>query len=294
MIGTDADVDRRLSAVAQIDIPFYSGLKIGVPSLPATVDALAEGRYDLVHLCSPGPAGSAAWLLARVLELPVLGSYHTELAAYAGVRSGQAQLEAMAAAPRGVLRRLRRGALPEPGQRRPAPSSDRAPSGSGAGTAGSTDAVRPGLRTPGLLPPDVINVLYAGRLTTEKGVELLADAFLAARRRDPRLHLVLAGGGPEERALRERLGEHATFLGWLGGDDRRAPTRAPTCSCSRARPTRSGRWCSRRRPAAAGRRGRRRRPAVADRERRHRRAHTGGRGRARRGDPVARRRTPAP
>jgi glycosyltransferase involved in cell wall biosynthesis len=31
------------------------------------------------------------------------------------------------------------------------------------------------------------------------------------------LHLVLAGGGPEEAALRERLGEHASFLGWLRG-----------------------------------------------------------------------------
>jgi glycosyltransferase involved in cell wall biosynthesis len=30
---------------------------------------------------------------------------------------------------------------------------------------------------------------------------------------------VLAGGGPEEVALRERLGAHATFLGWLGGPD---------------------------------------------------------------------------
>jgi glycosyltransferase involved in cell wall biosynthesis len=40
-----------------------------------------------------------------------------------------------------------------------------------------------------------------------------------ARRRDPRLHLVLAGGGPEEDHLRDRLGEHATFLGWVGGDD---------------------------------------------------------------------------
>jgi glycosyltransferase involved in cell wall biosynthesis len=66
--------------------------------------------------------------------------------------------------------------------------------------------------------PEGINVLYAGRLTKEKGVELLADAFLAARRRDPRLHLVLAGGGPEEQHLRERLGEQATFLGWLDGD----------------------------------------------------------------------------
>jgi glycosyltransferase involved in cell wall biosynthesis len=30
---------------------------------------------------------------------------------------------------------------------------------------------------------------------------------------------VLAGGGPEEGYLRERLGDHATFLGWLSGDE---------------------------------------------------------------------------
>ena len=51
-----------------------------------------------------------------------------------------------------------------------------------------------------------MKVLYAGRLSKEKGVELLAEAFLRARERDPRLHLLLAGGGPEEGALRERLG----------------------------------------------------------------------------------------
>ena len=30
---------------------------------------------------------------------------------------------------------------------------------------------------------------------------------------------MLAGGGPEEDALRERLGDAATFLGWLAGDE---------------------------------------------------------------------------
>src|SRR5262249_2910068 len=95
VIGTDADVDRRLSAVAEIDIPFYPGLKIGVPTVPSIVDALAEGRYDVVHVCSPGPAGIAAWLLARVLDLPCVGSYHTELGAYVALRTGQAQLEGM-------------------------------------------------------------------------------------------------------------------------------------------------------------------------------------------------------
>ncbi|HKJ35463.1 MAG TPA: glycosyltransferase, partial [Solirubrobacterales bacterium] len=64
-----------------------------------------------------------------------------------------------------------------------------------------------------------INVLYAGRLSREKGIELLADSFLKAHRRDSRLRLVLAGGGPEEGLLRRRLGEAATFLGWRYGDD---------------------------------------------------------------------------
>ncbi len=67
--------------------------------------------------------------------------------------------------------------------------------------------------------PGRIKVLYAGRMTREKGVDLLAESFLLAAQRDPRLHLVLAGGGPEEESLRSRLGDRATFLGWLEGED---------------------------------------------------------------------------
>ena len=93
VIGTDASVDRRLSAVAEAPIPFYPGLTVGVPSLLAVVDALAGG-YDLLHVCSPGPAGVAALLTGRALGLPVAGSYHTELAAYAALRSGDAMLAA--------------------------------------------------------------------------------------------------------------------------------------------------------------------------------------------------------
>ena len=87
VIGTDANVDRRLPAVAEVDVPFYAGLEIGMPSLPAMVDALAEGRFDAVHLTAPGPAGVTAALIARIMDLPVLGSWHTELGAYAGLRS---------------------------------------------------------------------------------------------------------------------------------------------------------------------------------------------------------------
>jgi glycosyltransferase involved in cell wall biosynthesis/predicted metal-dependent phosphoesterase TrpH len=220
VIGTDPNVDRRLSAVAEVDIPFYAGLQIGVPGLPAIVDALAEGRYDLVHLVSPGPSGVAAWLLAHVMDLPVVGSYHTELAAYTGLRTGRAELEAMANIALGGFYGGCSVVLS------PSPASDERLRELGIADARiarwdrGVDVSRfdPGKRDEGLFPGEV-NVLYAGRQTKEKGADLLADAFLTAREIDPRLHLVLAGGGPEEHTLRERLGDHATFVGWLEGDN---------------------------------------------------------------------------
>jgi len=63
------------------------------------------------------------------------------------------------------------------------------------------------------------DVLYAGRQTREKGIDLLAEAFEIARRQEPRLRLVLAGDGPESAALRERLGTAAEHRGWLEGVD---------------------------------------------------------------------------
>jgi glycosyltransferase involved in cell wall biosynthesis/predicted metal-dependent phosphoesterase TrpH len=221
VIGTDPHVDRRLPAVAEVEIPLYPGLRVGVPGVPAVVDALAEGRYELLHVCAPGPAGVAGALTGRMLGLPLAGSYHTELTAYAQLRSGD---------PRVVLgMQLALGAFY--GQcgivLSPSAAADATlgelgvePDRIGRWDRG-VDVARfsPATRDPSRFPADRVNVLYAGRLTREKGVDLLADAFLAARAREPRLHLVLAGGGPEEERLRARLGHAATFLGWLDGEE---------------------------------------------------------------------------
>jgi glycosyltransferase involved in cell wall biosynthesis/predicted metal-dependent phosphoesterase TrpH len=221
VVATDPDVDRRLSAVAEIDVPYYPGLQIGVPSLPAAVQTLSDGAFDAIHVCSPGPAGIAGALLARALGLPLIGSYHTELTAYAEVRSGDARVASAMAMAVGAFYNACDIVL-----------SPSAASDAGLAEIGmpaervlrwdrGVDTARfdPSLRDPALLGGDRVNVLYSGRITREKGAELLADAFLLARAREPRLHLVLAGGGPEQERLRERVGdEHVTFLGWLSGD----------------------------------------------------------------------------
>ncbi len=227
VVATDPDVDRRLSAVCELEVPFYPGLKIGVPSLTAAVQTLAEGDFDALHVCSPGPVGVAGALLARALGLPLLGSYHTELAAYARLRSENHRIADAAGVAVGAFYNACDLVLS------PSPASDEALASIGMAPEKvlrwdrgvDTSRFDPALRDTSLARSwsqgdereDQINVLYAGRITREKGAELLADAFLLARERDPRLKLVLAGGGPERERLRERVGEHATFLGWLEG-----------------------------------------------------------------------------
>jgi len=216
VVGTDARVDRRLPAVAEIDVPFYPGLELGVPSLTELVSTLADGHYDLIHLSSPGPVGVAAALAARIGDVPLIGSYHTELAAYAGLRTGDPAIEAGVRMALALFYAQCRLVLS------PSPAADASLAGLGV-SAERVERWERGVdlelygarrRDPDAYPGS-ITVLYAGRLTKEKGVELLAEAFLRACERDPRLHLLLAGGGPEEPWLRRRLGERATFLGWL-------------------------------------------------------------------------------
>jgi glycosyltransferase involved in cell wall biosynthesis/predicted metal-dependent phosphoesterase TrpH len=220
IVGTDPGVDRRLPAAAELEVPFYEGMTLGVPGLPDLVEVLAEGCYDLVHVTAPGPAGIAATLMSRITGVPLIASYHTEIATYAGMRTKDETLEALTRAGLGAFYTAPGAVLS------PSPSADVSVVALGADAARlgrwerGVDTVRfdSSKADPDAFPGE-IKILYAGRLTREKGVDLLAESFIRAHDRDPRLHLLLAGGGPEEAELRERLGERATFLGWLAGED---------------------------------------------------------------------------
>jgi len=190
VVGTDPGVDRRLPAATSLQVPFYEGMTLGVPGLPDLAETLAEGRYDLVHVTAPGPAGVAASLLSRISATPLLASYHTELAVYAGMRSGDDGLEAISRAALSAFYTTPSRVLS------PSPAADRSLLGLGA-AEGRIDRWERGVDTDRFSPEKADRSAFPGELR----------------------HLLLAGGGPEEGELRARLGEHATFLGWLKGDD---------------------------------------------------------------------------
>lgn len=56
-------------------------------------------------------------------------------------------------------------------------------------------------------------VVCVGRLCRQKGQDVLLRAWPAVRREVPRAHLVLAGAGPDEEALRRAAPEGVTFVG---------------------------------------------------------------------------------
>jgi glycosyltransferase involved in cell wall biosynthesis len=93
---------------------------------------------------------------------------------------------------------------------------------------------------PGLKKGEKV-VLFAGRLSKEKGVLELPALMQDIRRRLPNVRLVVAGCGPAEERLREELPD-ATFTGWVtqaelarhfaGADVMVLPSRFDTFGCA--------------------------------------------------------------
>lgn len=88
------------------------------------------------------------------------------------------------------------------------------------------------LHASGEAPLARINLLYIGPLDAQHRVGALAGAFIAALEREPRLHLLVVGDGPERRALRAQLGGAVTFLtGFARVDLEELPVHADLLVC---------------------------------------------------------------
>jgi glycosyltransferase involved in cell wall biosynthesis len=78
-----------------VPIPYYSEMHLYLPRLIEFLRHARADRIDLVHLTTPGPIGLAALLVAWHLRLPLVGSFHTDLAAYTALLSGSRRLETL-------------------------------------------------------------------------------------------------------------------------------------------------------------------------------------------------------
>jgi len=73
--------------------------------------------------------------------------------------------------------------------------------------------IRREVNFPGVAPDEPV-LLFAGRLSEEKGVLELAGILAKVRQVHPKTRLVLCGTGPAEERLRQDLAD-AVFMGWV-------------------------------------------------------------------------------
>jgi glycosyltransferase involved in cell wall biosynthesis len=197
VLERDADSDAA-QALHQAGARALAGYQL---ELLGTPDALRSQRHDLLHLAAAGPAADRALAIAQSLGVPVIAGYQ------AGPHPGLEHFY------RGCQVVLSCGAPQDAALSDLGVAAERI-----ARWQPGVDFERfhPARYTAGVLPSERFNILHVGPLAG--GAQLLAESFLIAHARQPRLHLVLAGRAPADASLTSRLAA-ATFMPGLDDEE---------------------------------------------------------------------------
>lgn len=205
-------------------IPYYNEMEMCLPRFGAFLRLARRDGIELVHYTTPGPVGLIAQYVAWRLGLPMVGSFHTMLAEYTTILSGSRRLGAMMQVYlRWPYGRCARVLVPSEATRAQLIAARIAPErlqvwSRGVDTARFSPARRSAAARAGWRVGDERPVvLYAGRVSVEKGLRELPALWHRVTREQP-AHLVIAGDGPLRRELQRQLPD-ATFTGPLPQDD---------------------------------------------------------------------------
>jgi glycosyltransferase involved in cell wall biosynthesis len=204
-----------------VPIPFYGEMRMYIPRLLAFVARARADRIDVVHLTTPGPVGLAALYVAWRLGLPLVGSFHTDLAAYTALLSGSPRLGAL-------MREYMRWPYGKCARVLVPSHHTRALLVGAKGNAEKihvwsrgvdTDLFTPQKRSAALREAWHVSdnrpaLLYVGRVSREKGLALLAPLRDRLHAAGIEHRFVIAGQGPMISELRRQLPD-AVFTGVL-------------------------------------------------------------------------------
>jgi glycosyltransferase involved in cell wall biosynthesis len=213
--------------IGTFDLPEYSELKLFYPPLLRMLDYCYEKKFTHIHSATPGPIGLAALAIARILNLPLCGTYHTALPQYADQLTEDPAMGAV----------MWRYVVWYYNQMDVVYVPSHATGDELVAKGISKDKIRfyaRGIDTLRFHPakrngffesrfglsPEKVKLLYVGRVSKEKNLPLLAETFRRIVRFRNDFHLVVVGEGPYLDQMRDSLRNlPATFTGFLTGED---------------------------------------------------------------------------
>jgi len=219
-------------------MPKYEQLEVVLPPLMKMLRHVDRHQPDVIHISTPGPVGLIGFLAAKMLRVPVLGVYHTDFPAYVDRLFDDHAFTWMTSSFMRFFYTPFRSVFTR--------SADYMDSLQSLGLAREKMVrLMPGLETsrfntsfcdpsvwrkierePGSacagLSRDSVKVLYVGRVSVEKNLPMLTEAWKTVEERcraaGKAADLVVVGDGPYRRTMEEALkGRHCHFLGFRHG-----------------------------------------------------------------------------
>jgi glycosyltransferase involved in cell wall biosynthesis len=227
-----------VTRVRSLPVPLYPQYRWPLNPFALLRQRRGVGDADVLHIHSPGGVGSAGFLTSRRFDLPLVGTFHTN------IREMQSSVPARFLVPTffrvaswynlGTYWRCDVTTAPSFAARDVLVSSVRKPFRRPVEVVPNgidVDRFRPGIRVPDWrarcgLPSDPL-VTFLGRLTVDKGVHRFLDALSQALAHTD-LVAVVGGAGPEEAAVRERiareprLAERVRYVGPVAEEEKPA------------------------------------------------------------------------
>jgi glycosyltransferase involved in cell wall biosynthesis len=211
--------------IGEFELPEYELQKLSFPPILQMLDYIQRESFTEIIISTPGPVGLTALLAAKMLNLQTSGIYHTDFPQYIRILTEDSFLESMAwrymqwfygqldivfvnseeyrqswikrGFDQAKLKILPRGL--------------------------DTELFHPARRNPAFFEKfgrcnGEIRLLYVGRISREKDLDLLANAYRRLRNEGLPIHLFVVGHGPYSEKLAKSLPE-AFFTGYLTGTE---------------------------------------------------------------------------
>ncbi|MFP4444618.1 MAG: glycosyltransferase [Desulfosudaceae bacterium] len=208
-------------------IPEYPEIQLFYPPLLKMLDYCYQQEFNRIHIATPGPVGLAALAVARILQLPTYGTYHTALPQYVARLTEDTglgdlmwkymvwfydQLDVVLVPSRATGNELAARGIPkEKIQFYPR----------GVDTETYTPDRRNGFYQQRFGLDDAARkLLYVGRVSKEKNMPQLVEIFRAVAAAFENVHLIVVGEGPYLPEMKAALsGLPVVFTGYLEGRD---------------------------------------------------------------------------
>jgi glycosyltransferase involved in cell wall biosynthesis len=216
---------KNFKPIGEFELPEYELQKLSFPPVLQMLDYIQRERFSEVIISTPGPIGLTALLAAKMLNLQTSGIYHTDFPQYVRILTEDSFLESVTwRYMHWFYGQLDTVFVNSEEYRQSWINRGFDPAKLKIFPRGlDTKLFTPTRRDPRFFEKfgaknGHVRLLYVGRVSREKDLDLLAEAYRRLRDEGLSIQLCVVGHGPYSKEFSEALPE-ALFTGYLKGEE---------------------------------------------------------------------------